>query len=167
MGCGNKPREGYINADIFEGPNIDEVFEFDNVPYLDGTISAISSEHALEHVGWKRSDRALQEWTRVLKPGGELHIKIPEFEDCCIKYIESGKITDTETRNQHKLWYKYTMHGIQDSQAGEPDEAQFHLWGWSLDEMCDKLKGLGYDIIKADKYNCFDTPSMEIIAVKR
>lgn len=161
LGCGNKTEDGYVNVDIFKGPAVDEIFEFDDIPYLDGTISAIFSEHALEHVGWKRADRALSEWYRVLSTGGELRLKMPEFEDCCRKYIESPP-----DKKDHRLWYKYTIYGIQDSQAGEPDEAQYHMFGWSILEMCEKLEGLGFKIKRAEKYNGFDTPSMDILAIK-
>jgi predicted SAM-dependent methyltransferase len=161
LGCGNKALEGYVNVDIFRGPIVNEIFEFDNIPYMDGTISAISSEHALEHVGWKRADRALKEWHRVLSSGGELNLKIPDFEECCRKYLENP--VENEKR---RLWFKYTIYGIQQSQAGEPDEVQYHRFGWSMSEMTNKLKSLGFKIKSSRRYDGFDTPSMEIVAIK-
>ena len=80
LGCGGKREEGYVNVDLFDGPSVDEVFDLDVIPYFDNTISAINSEHSLEHVGWQRADNALLEWYRVLKPGGQLMLKIPEVE---------------------------------------------------------------------------------------
>lgn len=161
LGCGGKREEGYVNVDLFSGPTVDEVFEFDEIPYFDGTIGGINSEHSLEHVGWERADKALQEWWRVLKPGGQLMLKIPEVEDCFKKYIETPP--DQVAVRQ---WYKYTVYGIQKSQGGEPDEAQYHRCGFSQKEICDKLMSLGFIIDFSQKYNGFDTMSVATLAVK-
>lgn len=161
LGCGGKKEEGFVNVDLFPGPVVDEVFDLDEIPYQDNTISAINSEHSLEHVGWIRADKALAEWYRVLMPGGQLILKIPEFEDCCRKYLE----TPVENKT-HRQWYKYTIYGIQKSQAGEPDEAQTHRAGWSAQEMCEKLKSLGFILDFCQKYDGWDTPSVALLFVK-
>ena len=161
LGCGGKREPGYINVDLFTGPSVDEVFDFDEIPYLNDTIGGINSEHSLEHVGWERADKALQEWWRVLMPGGKLMLKIPEVEDCFKKYIE------TPPENvAHRQWYKYTVYGIQKSQGGEPDEAQYHRCGFSQKEICDKLQDLGFIIDFSQKYNGFDTMSVATLAIK-
>lgn len=161
LGCGGKSMAGYVNVDIFEDPRVDEVFDLDEIPYVDGTIGGISSEHALEHVPFQRAEKALKEWYRVLKPGGELLLKIPEFEDCCRKYLE----TPYENR-KIKQWYKYTVYGIQKSQAGEPNGAQIHRFGYSQREIEEMLKDFGFIIDYSEKYNGWDTPSVGIRALK-
>jgi predicted SAM-dependent methyltransferase/glycosyltransferase involved in cell wall biosynthesis len=159
LGCGAKREPGYVNVDIFKGPAVDEVFDLDEIPYKDNSISVINSEHSLEHVGWVRADRALVEWYRVLKPGGQLMLKIPDLSDCCRKYLES-------TSDENKQWYKYTIYGIQKSQAGEPDEVQTHRAGWSMEEMCKKLESLGFILDFAQRYDGFRTPSLVALVVK-
>lgn len=160
LGCGGKTMEGYTNVDIFKGPGVDEVFDLDEIPYLDNTISAINSEHSLEHVGWKRSEKALEEWFRVLEPGGELVLKMPDLEQCCREYIKQP--IDTYNR----LWYKYTIYGIQKSQGGEPDEAQYHTSGYSKQEIEIVLKRIGFIVNYAENYDGWSTPSVEVRAVK-
>jgi predicted SAM-dependent methyltransferase/glycosyltransferase involved in cell wall biosynthesis len=161
LGCGGKAMPGYTNCDLFKGKIVDEVFDLDEIPYKDGTIGGIYSEHSLEHVGWPRADKALREWFRALQPGGELILKMPDFEDCCRKYLE------TPYENpRYKIWYKYTIYGIQKSQAGEPDEAQTHKCGYSRREMQEILEGIGFNVISSKNYDGWDTPSMEIIAIK-
>ena len=161
LGCGCKREEGYINADIFKGPTVDEVFDLDDIPYLDGTISVVSSEHSLEHVGWARADKALQEWWRVLRPGGQLMLKIPDFEECCRKYLETP-----HENARYRQWYKYTVYGAQKSLAGESEDAQCHRAGWSKREMCEKLEALGFIIDYSENYDGWDTPSCSTLAVK-
>jgi len=133
LGCGGKKMDGYINCDLFKGPGIDEVFEMDNIPYKDGTISAIYSEHSLEHVPFNRAEGALREWNRVLAPGGELMLYMPDFDLCCRSYINAP--IEHSNFFQTRCWYKNTVYGIQKSQAGEPDDAQIHKSGFSKEEM--------------------------------
>jgi len=159
LGCGNKPLPGYVNCDIFKGPIVDEVFPLDAIPYKNSSISAIASEHALEHLPYMRAEKALKEWFRVLIPGGELNLKIPEFEDCCRSYLEAPD-------DSNRKWFKYTIYGIQVSQAGEPDDAQIHKWGYSQREINGLLEAIGFIIDYNERYNGFNTPSQGLRAVK-
>jgi glycosyltransferase involved in cell wall biosynthesis/predicted SAM-dependent methyltransferase len=161
LGAGGKREKGFLSIDIFNGPDIDEVFDLDEIPYKDETISAINSEHSLEHVGWQRVDKALLEWWRVLKPGGQLFLKMPDFEDCCKKYLETPP-----TNKDHRQWYKYTIYGVQKTQAGEPDEAQYHRAGFSQKELNDKLEEIGFISDFSVKYDGWSTPSFFTLCTK-
>jgi len=156
IGCGGKREEGYVNVDIFEGEGVDEVFSMDNIPYLDGTISAIHSEHALEHVGYRSIEKTLREWYRVLQPGAELILKIPDLDLCCQNLL-SGK---------NREWYKYTIFGYQKSLAGEKDEAQYHRWGFNKTEIRELLESIGFVIDYLENYDGWDTPSIGLRAIK-
>jgi len=170
LGCGNKPLPGYVNVDIFKGPAVDEVFEFDQIPYSDGTIDALHSEHALEHVTFERAEKAIQEWFRVLRPGGELLLYMPDFERCCQAYLNAP--LEDPTFKQTRAWYKATIFGIQQGQAGEPDEAQIHKSGFSKQEIQIVLERNGFIVDYAVNYggpgqkSDYGTPSMGIRALK-
>lgn len=164
LGCGNKPVRGYVNVDVFSGENVDEIFNFDNIPYKANTISAIYSEHSLEHVSLEQTKAVLMEWKRVLKPGGELILKIPDLELCCKRYLEAPKKNNNYFNT--KKWFKYTIYGIQKSQAGEPDEAQNHLAGYSKSEIKELLEEYGFIIQKIENYDGWGTPSIDIRVTK-
>lgn len=161
LGCNNQVKSEYINVDIFEAPYIDEIFDLDDIPYKDNTISTIYSEHSLEHVSYKRTLKAIKEWHRVLKPGGELILKMPDLEQCCKKYLE----TSYKDENL-KQWYKYTIYGYQKSLSNESDDAQMHRWGYSRKEIEKLLKDIGFNIEYSRNYDGNDTPSLEIKAFK-
>jgi predicted SAM-dependent methyltransferase len=166
LGSGNKPYLDYVNVDVFKAPNVNEVFNFVEIPYKDESISAIHSEHSLEHVSFAEVEQALKEWYRVLMPQGELHLMMPDFEDCCRMYLTTTDKRITVSGHGAKWWYKRTIYGIQTSLEGEPDEAQFHLSGFSCGEMQGLLEKTGFQIKDVKSYNGSDTPSFEILAIK-
>jgi predicted SAM-dependent methyltransferase len=166
LGCGNKRMPGFENADNFKADFVDAVYNLYDIPYEDGTIAEIHSEHALEHVGKVLGERAIKEWARVLKPGGLLHLKIPDFDLCISDYLTSSAAGAATTVNGYpaKEWYKYTIFGIQKSQAGEADQSQYHTWGYSKNEIRELLEAVGFVIDHLENYDGWGTPSIEIRA---
>ncbi len=170
LGSGGKPLEGYVSVDLFESPNVDEIFDMGDIPYQDNTIGGIYSEHSLEHVSFKKCEAVLQEWFRVLQPGGQLELYMPDFEKCCEAYLKAPLEDPFFMRT--RAWFKHTVYGIQESQGGEPDEAQFHTCGFSKEEIRTVLERNGFIINSVSNYGGpgqkkdYCTPSMAITAVK-
>lgn len=151
LGCGNKRLEGYINADIMKIDGVDEVFPLYEIPYRDNTISEISTEHALEHVSLECAKQAIQEWFRVLEPGGKLNLYIPDLELCCEGYLEGNN--DRKINGfPEKEWFKYTLYGYQKNANGSVAEHQFHLSGFSKEEVKQLLESVGFIINSLENY---------------
>jgi len=169
LGCGNQRVSGYIGSDIFMCNGVDEIYSMDKIPYKDSTIDGIYSEHALEHLEFLKVECALKEWYRVLKNDCELILKIPDFELCCQCYLNPPEQALKEVDfnvDLAKQWFKYTIFGIQESLAGEPNEAQTHRSGYSKSEIKKTIENAGFKIITISNYNGYDTPSIEVHAVK-
>ena len=170
LGCGGKTLEGYVNVDLFHGSKIDEVFDLDDIPYKDNTISKIYSEHALEHVSFNRAEKAIREWFRVLKPGGEVELYMPDFEECCRSYLNAP--LESNYFMKTRAWFKLTIYGVQESQGGEPDDAQIHKCGFSKEEIRIVMERNGFIVNSVENYGglgqkpSYGTPSMAIIARK-
>lgn len=73
LGAGPKPAPGYINIDRSNGQ---EVYP---LPYPDNYADEIRASHILEHFGHTETVKVLDEWYRVLKPGGVMKIAVPDF----------------------------------------------------------------------------------------
>jgi hypothetical protein len=136
-----------------------------DIPYENGTISSIYSEHSLEHLSFENCKKALQEWFRVLKNGGELLLLIPDLELCCKNYLNSNG-QNTVNYIKDNDWYRATIFGYQKDANGSKSEFQFHLSGYNKNEIKQLLQDIGFVIEYCKNYNGYGTPSIEIKAIK-
>jgi len=78
IGCGKNPTQGWINLDVISHPS---VYFWDcrsGLPFSDGAVAAIYSEHFFEHLDLESEARPfLRECLRCLQPGGVLRIVVP------------------------------------------------------------------------------------------
>ena len=78
LGCGFDVRVDYLNVDLYENHNPDLIADVTNLWMLpSGWYSEILAFDILEHISWTRTENILKEWNRLLKEGGELHLKVP------------------------------------------------------------------------------------------
>jgi|ERR1051326_2720817 SAM-dependent methyltransferase len=73
-GGGSKP-DGYINIDLFALPGVDVAADAECLPFPSGLFQCIECDAVLEHV--RDPDQVLREMSRVLTPGGHLHLVTP------------------------------------------------------------------------------------------
>lgn len=50
------------------------------LPYPDDSVSEIRASHILEHFTFGDAQKAMEEWVRVLKPGGRIRISVPDVD---------------------------------------------------------------------------------------
>ena len=72
IGAGNTTIEGYTPIDIANGQDARRL------GYADNSCDEVYASHILEHFGNAEVAGVLAEWVRVLKPGGELRIAVPD-----------------------------------------------------------------------------------------
>lgn len=80
LGCGNKIRKGWVNVDFpdnYSGQRPDVCADLRKLPFDDGYADLVEAVHVLEHFLPWEFDAVLDEWVRVLKPGGALCIEVP------------------------------------------------------------------------------------------
>jgi predicted SAM-dependent methyltransferase len=151
IGCGAKILDGYENADITDSGFADRMYPVWDIPYTDSSVSEIWCEHVLEHVSHENASRSVTEWSRVLVPGGILNLFIPDLEECCRKFLESG---NKETVNGFfsRDWYRYTIYGLQQNGNGVPASNQYHYTGFSRNDIVNLLEKNGFVVDYAEKY---------------
>jgi glycosyltransferase involved in cell wall biosynthesis len=90
LACGHDYRDDYINVDLYpvEGVITDAQFDVATLPYDDNTVDEIRAFHIIEHFDWHQGQRTLEEWYRVLKPGGRLWLETPDFLASCDAFVK-------------------------------------------------------------------------------
>ena len=79
IGCGRNVHAGFINVDYLWHPGVDVCWDItQGLPFPDGSMKGVFTEHCLEHFDLAIAYRILKECSRVLAPGGRLRIVVPD-----------------------------------------------------------------------------------------
>lgn len=90
LGCGSRYIPGFVHIDAIKYRHVDIVSSVDKLPLVDNSADLIYASHVLEHFGRFEYINVLKEWYRLLKPGGELRLAVPDFSACVNIYISGG-----------------------------------------------------------------------------
>ncbi|HLZ89424.1 MAG TPA: methyltransferase domain-containing protein [Puia sp.] len=82
VGCGPLSREEFINLDYEWTPTIDIVWDFTKkpIPLPSESLEGIYTEHCLEHITLDACLGTLKDFHRLLKPGGNVRIIVPDAQ---------------------------------------------------------------------------------------
>ncbi len=144
IGCGQNYFEGWINIDNNSDNNIAKLdlnFDLRNpLPFNDNSVDFIYNEHFLEHLNVEEGLRALQDFLRVLKPGGVMRIAMPDLQKIIQVYLD-----DNWKERCGKSLTKYGLGFVQTK--AELLNINFRAWGhkWLYDweELERRLKEAG------------------------
>jgi len=79
IGCGGQPTSGWVNLDVSSSPDVHFWDCRRSLPFSDGTVIAIYSEHVFEHFELEtEAEPFLRECLRALRSGGVLRIVVPD-----------------------------------------------------------------------------------------
>lgn len=93
IGSGPNKRKGWLTLDICSGA--DYVWDLRNgLPFKNNTFQRVYSSHVLEHFSFKDLQLLLEEIHRVLKPGGEFLIAVPDVTIYINAYLGKRKADD-------------------------------------------------------------------------
>jgi len=119
LGCGSINHEKFVNIDALPAPHIHYIRSLDNLsPFKDETVDLIYASHCLEHFSHRKIPSILEEWFRVLKPGGVLRLSVPDFD--AIYRIYSASHDDLNAILEILMGgqnYKYNFHMAAFNQA--------------------------------------------------
>ena len=157
LGCGKRLKEGFINVDLpgnWSGQKPDVETDLRDLPFEDNYADEAMAIHVLEHFYlWEVHD-ILDEWVRVLKPGGRLIIEVP-----CL-----DKVVDFLRRGEPNL--RYTLFPL----YGDPSyqsEAMCHRWCYSQALLKQFMEAHLESVeVQPAKYH-FPERDMRVVGVKR
>jgi len=110
LGSHSKIVEGYTNVDALDLPNVDYICDITRTPWIfqptsippidkdlrigyildiaDNKAEEILMVEVLEHISFRKTDAVLKEVHRVLKPGGKVHIQVPDCGEMMKAYCD-------------------------------------------------------------------------------
>lgn len=84
----------YIFLDINPDRKPDIVADACKIPLEDKSVDAIYASHVLEHINPRRNGNIIEAWYRLIKPGGEMLLKVPNLTIVAEQILE-GKVEHT------------------------------------------------------------------------
>lgn len=119
LGCGK--RDFGSDWTHIDGGNFPHSYSHDitKIPFEDDTVSLIYASHVFEYFDREEAVIVLDEWRRVLKPGGKLRLAVPDFKKILRLYADDfslsrflgplfGKMKMGNKTIYHKTVYDYS-----------------------------------------------------------
>ena len=145
IGAGSTKMEGWTPIDRKIG------LEAYPLAYEDNSVDEIRASHILEHFSFAQAIEAVQEWARVLKPGGRMRIAVPGFDHI------------VEIAHHDRAWPFYLM-------GGQTDENDYHKSVWNASSLSMLLRQVGLENVQpwqSENTDCASLPcSLNLEAIK-
>lgn len=156
LGGGKHMLPGFLNIDI--APPADLIYDLrEGIPLLDKSTRFIFTEHFLEHIDYPMSVKKLiRECYRVLQPGGEIVIGVPDGKLAMKAYVRQDK---EFFDRMLATWYKdrnclgdlntyidlinYVFRDQDDDEEFNP-----HLWTFDFEKLDSLLRAVGFKDVR-------------------
>ena len=97
LGSSTNRIPGWVNVDLLRpGRRLDLYWDLRRpLPYPDGSVDAVFSEHLFEHLEFDDGIRLMTECRRVLRSGGIMRVGVPDLGRYVASYLEQDNLIDT------------------------------------------------------------------------
>ncbi len=106
IGPGKKRQPGFQTVDVDPKADVDLITNpGDPLPFHDNHFDIVFASHILEHIVWYDTRVTLDDWIRVLKPGGTIEIWVPNAYKIMKALIDTEE-TGSESGMRADGWYR-------------------------------------------------------------
>lgn len=134
LGCGWDKRDGYLNVDLHGSHDPDLVADVRHLDLLPAAgFDEVVAQDVLEHLPRTDGLPALQEWARLLVPGGRLVLRVPDL-------LGLATLLATHTDQD---WQETLITNLFGTQAYDGD---FHQNGFTELRLRQHLHDAGFDV---------------------
>lgn len=146
---GQEPHPEWKIIDIEPRPEVDYVANAHDLSQFESnSVDAIYASHVLEHFYYGLNNElisTLKEWSRVLKPGGQLLISVPDLKTLCWLYLHPN-LMPIERHQIMRIIF-----------GGQTNVYDVHKVGFDFDILALYLEEVGFqDYDKVSEFNIFD-----------
>ena len=165
VGCGGSPLpdlwKGWeeIRFDADPQCGADLIGDMLDIPMDDDSVDAVYTSHTLEHVTYHDGVRALREFRRVLKPGGQVWVIVPNVLAAAELIAKEGlyaKVYDAPCGPVHAADMLWGHQGLIEGEKGERAYRFAHRFGYTADTLTASLKLAGFNNVKSDAFHYWD-----------
>lgn len=117
---------------------VDIVADARKIPLEDQTCEVVYSQECLEHIPWGEYQTVLAEWARLVAPGGELRIEVPDFLAACRQVLEVDTL-EMDRAIQQIIF------------GGQSNTFDFHYMGLTPRMLTDDMERLGLKVIEVKR----------------
>ena len=104
------------------------------------SFDEVKANHVLEHIRWEETDETLEEWIRILKPGGLLKLGLPDLQSAAKRILAHPEMTPLMLG---------VIYGDQQSKFfNAHQDAGVHLTGFTPEDIGARLERLGMGQVK-------------------
>lgn len=143
--------DGWEVLNIVAGPHVDHVGDARDLSRFEaGSFLQIYASHVVEHLDYKDELLAtLQEWRRVLQPGGHLMISVPDLDVMARLLLDREQLDTSERYAVMRMLF-----------GGHMDEFDFHKVGLNQDFLAHFLRSAGFvHLRRVEDFGLFDDAS--------
>ncbi len=158
IGPGNSRIENFETLNVVKNEVSDFVGDATNhLPFHDNSFDLVYASHILEHVPWYQVQKILEEWKRVIKPGGYLEIWVPDGLKIAKAFVaaEEGNDNSWQQDNWYRfnekhdpgIWFSARMFSYGDG-SGDKKHPNWHLSTFSYRLLEKMLRESGFEEIR-------------------
>jgi hypothetical protein len=128
LGCGKTiiNGDGWVNVDAVHHPKAsrapDVLCDIRKLPFQNECADVVMGIHVWEHIVRWECDEVIDEWKRVMKPGAELILEMPDLLKCCRNILDG---VEGKTPDQLGMWGLYGDVTLR-------DPLMLHPWAWTF-----------------------------------
>lgn len=148
---GTTRSDGWEVLNANAAPYVDHVGNANDLSrFADNTFVEIYASHVVEHLDYSGELKdTLQEWNRVLVPGGKVFISVPDLDILAELILEKNKLTVDERFFVMRMIF-----------GGHVDQYDYHAVGLNEDFLTAFLNACGYtNIRRVQNFGLFDDTS--------
>jgi predicted SAM-dependent methyltransferase len=149
---GGKSRvPGWEVLNVIEGDFVDHLGNANDLSqFREGAFAQIYASHVVEHLDYGGElQSALDEWHRVLSPGGRLYVSVPDMDILSRLFVDRERLDINDRYAVMRMMF-----------GGHVDQSDYHQVGLNTEFLAHFLTTAGFvDLRRVESFGLFDDSS--------